>query len=275
MTMWAAVIQLCSSNDRAENLREAERWMTAAVQRGADLLVLPENFSFMGQTDAEKRHHWEDPETGPSLAFLRTFARQHRVWIVGGSVALRTAHPDRITNTCFVVDGAGQVRGRYDKIHLFDVDLGGETPYRESDRVAAGEQAVVVETPFGGLGLTICYDLRFPELFRALTVGGATVLTVPAAFTQTTGQDHWEVLLRARAIENFAYVLAAGQGGQHANGRQTFGHSLIVEPWGHVLAQCPDGPGFALAELQPERVAQSRRRIPCLNHRAEFSLVRV
>ncbi len=270
ISLWAAVIQLCSTADRAANLAEADRWMTAAVERGAGLLVLPENFSFMGRTDEEKRRHWEAQDNSPSLTFLQEFARRHRVWIVGGSIPLGVAGTDKMTNTCFMVDGAGQVRGRYDKIHLFDVDLGGETPYRESDSVLAGDRAVWVDTPFGVVGLTICYDLRFPELFRALAVGGATVLTVPAAFTQTTGQDHWEILLRARAIENFAYLLAAGQGGTHANGRRTFGHSMIIEPWGHVVAQCPDGPGFAMAELQSDRVEQSRQRIPCLNHRVDF-----
>ncbi|MEO5362902.1 MAG: carbon-nitrogen hydrolase family protein [Magnetococcus sp. DMHC-8] len=269
--MRAAVIQMCSSTDRAANLAEAGRWMALAVAQGAGLLVLPENFSFMGRTDEEKSRHREELDDSPSLSFLQAFARRHRVWIVGGSIPLRVADSDRMTNTCFVVDEAGRVRGRYDKIHLFDVDLGGERPYRESDRVVAGRRAVVVETPFGGLGLTICYDLRFPELFRDLALAGATILTVPAAFTETTGRDHWEVLLRARAIENFAYVLAAGQGGEHANGRRTFGHSLIVEPWGHVIARCPEGTGFVMAELQPERVEQSRRRIPCLTHRADFS----
>lgn len=268
--MRAAVIQLCSTPNRADNLLEAEEWMAAAVGQGAGLLLLPENFSFMGRTDEEKFCHREDPEVGPSLTFLRTFAKRHRVWIVGGSIILQVAGSDKMTNTCFVVDDLGQVQGRYDKIHLFNVDLGGETPYRESDAVEAGDRAVVVDTPFGRIGLTICYDLRFPELFRVLAAQGATIFTVPAAFTQTTGQDHWEILLRARAIENLAYVLAAGQGGVHLNGRRTFGHSLIVEPWGHVVAQCPEGSGFVLAELQPQRVELSRQRIPCLNHRVDF-----
>ncbi|MBF0400870.1 MAG: carbon-nitrogen hydrolase family protein [Magnetococcales bacterium] len=267
----AAVIQLCSTPDRDENMRTAEGWMRAAVAQGAGLLLLPENFSFMGRTEAEKICHREDPEEGPSLAFLRSFAQQHRVWIVGGSIPLRVADSDKMTNSCFVVDDLGQVQGRYDKIHLFDANLGGETPYRESDAVVAGQRAVVVESPFGRIGLTICYDLRFPELFRALAAQGATLLTVPAAFTQTTGQDHWEILLRARAIENFSYVLAAGQGGTHPNGRRTFGHSMIVEPWGALVAQCPEGPGFVVAEIDPQRVERSRQRIPSLNHRVDFN----
>lgn len=275
--MYAAVIQLCSTPDREKNLAEADRWMRAAVERGADLLVLPENFSFMGHTDPSasaeercRRHYREPPDDGPSLAFLKTFAMRHHVWIVGGSIPLALPDSTKITNTCFVVDSSGQVRGRYDKIHLFDVDLGGEAPYRESELVQAGQKTVLVETPFGTLGLALCYDLRFPELFRNLSSQGATLLTVPSAFTRTTGQDHWEILLRARAVENFSYLLAAGQGGRHLNGRHTFGHSLIVEPWGHVVAQCPDGPGFVLAELQPHRVTQSRARMPSLSHRVAF-----
>ncbi|MBF0096853.1 MAG: carbon-nitrogen hydrolase family protein [Magnetococcales bacterium] len=265
--MWAAVIQMCSTADRAYNLAEAGRLMASAARQGAELLVLPENFSFMGCSDAEKISHREDAAASPSLQFLQEFAARHRVWIVGGSIALRVEGSDKMTNTCFVVDAGGQVQARYDKIHLFDVDLGGEAPYRESDRVVPGAQAVLVNTPMGRLGLSICYDLRFPELFRALAESGAELVTVPAAFTQVTGEAHWEVLLRARAIENFTYVLAAGQGGVHVNGRRTYGHSMIIEPWGQVVACCAEGRGFALAELQRERVLQSRQRIPCLQHR--------
>ena len=273
----SAIIQLCSTPDREENLAAAEKQMTEAVSRGANLLVLPENFSHMGYVDPsasleekQRLHYREDPENSPSLIFLQHFARQHRVWIVGGSIPLAISGSHKITNTCFVVDSAGQVQGRYDKIHLFDVDLGGEMAYRESDFVQAGHAPVWVDTPFGRMGLALCYDLRFPELFRQLSAQGATILTLPSAFTLTTGRDHWEVLLRARAIENFAYVLAPGQGGHHLNGRQTFGHSLVVEPWGHVVAQCPDGPGFCLAELQSHRLEQYRARMPCLQHRVDF-----
>ena len=273
----AAVIQLCSTPDREENLTEAKKQMTEAVSRGAKLLVLPENFSHMGlanpSTSLEEKqrlHYREDPENSPSLVFLQQFARQHQVWIVGGSIPLAVDGSNKITNTCFVVDSAGQVQGRYDKIHRFDADLGGETAYRESDLVQAGNAPVCVDTPFGRIGLALCYDLRFPELFRRLSSQGATILTLPSAFTLTTGRDHWEVLLRARAIENFAYVLAPGQSGRHVNGRQTFGHSLVVEPWGHLIAQCPDGAGFCLAELQPHRLEQCRARMPCLHHRVDF-----
>ena len=276
--MLAAVIQLCSSPDLKKNLDEAEKWMIAAVNQGADLLLLPENFAFMGHTnysvsvkEQQRQQYREDPKNSPSLRFLQAFAIRHQVWIIGGSIPLAIANSMKITNTCFVVDSSGKVQGRYDKIHLFDVDLDGESPYRESNMVKAGQAAVLVDTPFGKIGLALCYDLRFPELFRALSAQGASILTIPAAFTLTTGQSHWEVLLRARAIENFAYVLAAGQEGIHGNGRHTFGHSMVVEPWGHVIAQCPEGPGFVLAELQPPRVLRCRERIPCLNHRVGFS----
>lgn len=274
--MRAAVIQLCSTPDQGENLLEAGKWMLAAVRQGATLLVLPETFSLMGYTDdlashppgQQQRHHREDPECGPTLRFLQDFAIRHRVWIVGGSTLLAVPNnTTKVTNTCFMVDAKGHVRGRYDKIHLFDANLGGEKPYQESKLVQAGNAAVLVNTPFGKIGLTLCYDLRFPELFQVLSAQGATIITVPAAFTFATGHAHWELLLRARAVENFSYVLAAGQGGWHRNGRHTFGHSMIVEPWGNVIAQCPDGPGFALAELQPDRVERCRKRMPCLNHR--------
>ncbi|MBF0187885.1 MAG: carbon-nitrogen hydrolase family protein [Magnetococcales bacterium] len=263
----AAVIQLSAGADRERNLAMAKHWMKAAVDRGARLLVLPENFSFMGEGESRKREMAEDPDRGPSLTFLREFARHHGVWIVGGSVPLKTQHADKVTNTAFVVDDLGDVRARYDKIHLFDVNLGGEEPFRESDIIAPGWEPVIIDSPFGRIGISICYDLRFPELYRKLAALGATILVVPAAFTLTTGRDHWELLLRARAVENFAYVLASDQWGRHPGGRRTFGHSMIVEPWGSVIAQVPDGEGFALAEINKARVNRCRARIPCLGHR--------
>ncbi len=268
----AAIIQLNSGDDRAANLTAAGRIMTAAAERGAGLLVLPETFAFMSNDETLKRRHDEDPDNGPSLDFLRTFAARHRVWIVGGSIALRVKDGDKATNTCFVVDDRGGIRARYDKIHLFDAKLGREEPYRESDHIQPGKRPVVVHTPFGVLGLSICYDLRFPELYRALTAAGATILVVPAAFTLTTGAVHWELLLRARAVENFAHVLGAGQWGTHPGGRRTYGHSMAVEPWGTVTSRHPDGTGFILADLDPERVERCRHRLPCLEHRVDFPL---
>ncbi|MBF0154943.1 MAG: carbon-nitrogen hydrolase family protein [Magnetococcales bacterium] len=263
----AAVIQLCSGADRAANLEMAARLMEQAADRGARLLVLPENFSFMGQTEEEKRRHRETPEASPSLHLLLDLARRRRLWIVGGSIPMTVAGQERSTSSCFVVDPEGEVRARYDKIHLFDVTLGTGEPYRESAVILPGTTPVSVATPFGRIGLSICYDLRFPELYRRLVTEGASILTVPSAFTLTTGKDHWEVLLRARAVENFAYVLAANQGGVHPGGRRTYGHSLIVDPWGVVVARCPEGPGLAMAELDPARVIACREQIPCLAHR--------
>ncbi|MBF0428453.1 MAG: carbon-nitrogen hydrolase family protein [Magnetococcales bacterium] len=256
-----------SGSDRGRNLEVASQLMEAACRQGARLLVLPENFSFFGGSEEEKRAAREDAKTGPSLTFLQTFAARWRVWIVGGSIPVADPSSNKVLNVCFVVDESGCVRGRYDKIHLFDVDVGDGTRYRESDFVQPGTHPVVVETPFGRLGLAICYDLRFPELFRVLSSLHAELIALPAAFTVITGRDHWEILLKARAIENFSYLLAAGQWGQHAGGRQTYGHSMVVEPWGMAVAQCADGVGFALAPLERERIILCRQRIPCLSHR--------
>ncbi|MBF0175517.1 MAG: carbon-nitrogen hydrolase family protein [Magnetococcales bacterium] len=263
----AAVIQLCSGSDRAANLDRAGRLMDRAVDRGAELLVLPENFSFMGQTEEEKRRHREDPEASPSLQFLVELARRRRVWIVGGSIPMLVAGQEKSTSSCCLLDPHGEIRARYDKIHLFDVRLGSGEPYQESAVIVPGRTPLCGDTPFGRIGLSICYDLRFPELYRRLVSAGATLLTVPSAFTLTTGKDHWELLLRARAVENFAYVLAPNQGGVHPGGRRTYGHSMIVDPWGSVIARCPDGEGFAMAELDPVRVSTCREQIPCLAHR--------
>jgi deaminated glutathione amidase len=262
----AALIQMCSGPDREANLIAAEKLMAQAVARGAALLVLPECFSMMGRTDAEKRAGQEDPDNSPSLLFLQNFAAKHGVWIVGGSISISLPESSRFANTCFVVDSSGDVQARYDKIHLFDAYIGERQAYRESNLIQAGTEPVVVDTPFGRVGLSICYDLRFPELYRKLTTMGATILTVPSAFTISTGHVHWEVLLRARAIENFSYVLAAGQGGKHPGGRQTYGNSLIVEPWGTVVGRCPDGTGIIMAELDQELVTDARKKIPCLDY---------
>ncbi|MBF0308362.1 MAG: carbon-nitrogen hydrolase family protein [Magnetococcales bacterium] len=262
----AAVIQLCSGSDRNRNLERAGRLLESAAHHGARLLVLPENFSYMGANDEERRRNREDPETSPSIQFLRDYARKLGVWIVGGSISLAT-EGERVANVSLLVDDKGRIQSRYKKIHLFDANLGGGQTYLESDVVEPGHDPVVVSTPWGVLGLTVCYDLRFPELFRKLVDMGAILFSVPSAFTLTTGKDHWEVLLRARAIENFSYVLAAGQWGQHPGGRRTYGRSMIVDPWGTVVACCPDGEGFAMAEVDPVRVTRYRGWIPCLDHR--------
>ncbi|MEO5365788.1 MAG: carbon-nitrogen hydrolase family protein [Magnetococcus sp. WYHC-3] len=263
-----AVVQMCSGPDRRANLESASTLLEQAAALGARLAVLPENFSFMGQAEGEVVAMGETPEDSVALAFLRERARHLGMWIVGGSLPLvAPEHPGKVTNTCFVVHDGGDVVARYDKIHLFDVALGAREPYRESRSIAPGREPVVVDTPWGRMGLTICYDLRFGELFRELARRGAEIFTVPAAFTLTTGKDHWEVLLRARAIEHFAHVLAAGQGGVHPGGRRTYGHSLMVEPWGLVTGRAPDGPGVAVALLDPGAPARRRREIPCHQHR--------
>ncbi len=257
-----AIIQMNSGSDRSDNLKQSRSLMEQAVKRGAGLLVLPENFSHMGASEDEKRANAEDVTDGPSLGFLHDFAREYRVWIVGGSIPVRTLGGEKITNTCFVVDDHGEVRARYDKMHLFDVILPHDRSYRESNLVQAGDQPVVCDTPWGRLGLAICYDVRFPQLFSKLGAMGATLITLPSAFTATTGAAHWELLVRARAVENFCYMVAPGQSGRHPGGRMTHGHSMVVEPWGGIVAQCGDGPGIALAWIDQERVESCRRQIP-------------
>ncbi|MBF0370511.1 MAG: carbon-nitrogen hydrolase family protein [Magnetococcales bacterium] len=263
----AAIIQMCSTDDREHNLAVAGELLEDAQGQGAELMVLPENFAFMGQDLEAKRRHLEDPETGVTVRFLQETAKSLGVWIVGGSITLAIPDSPKAANASLLVGPDGVIQARYDKMHLFDVNLGGGEALRESDFVQAGKTPVVAETPFGRLGLVICYDLRFPELFRALSQQGATIFALPAAFTLTTGQAHWELLLRARAVENFAYLLASAQWGRHADGRRTYGHAMVVEPWGTVTARAPEGDGFILADLNPKRVEQSRRKIPCLQHR--------
>lgn len=257
-----AVIQMNSGSNREENLQQAGGLMEQAVTQGAGLLVLPENFSHMGVGDGDKLQHAEDPKNGLSLEFLRHFSRKNHVWIIGGSIPLATPSGDKITNTCFVVDDQGEVQARYDKMHLFDVVLPYDRTYRESNLVQPGDHPVVCDTPWGRVGLAICYDIRFPALFARLVGLGATILTLPSAFTAMTGAAHWELLVRTRAVEHFCYLLAPGQSGRHPGGRMTHGHSMIVEPWGNIIAQCPDGPGFALARIEKDRVESCRRQIP-------------
>ncbi len=260
----AACVQMCSGNDRSHNLEMAGRLIEAAACESVHLVVLPENFSFMGASDAERRDAAEYPEQSWVLGFLSEQANQHRMHIVGGSLLLRQPGSGQLRNACPVFSPDGKLLEIYDKMHLFDVDLDGES-YHESATIAAGDGPKSVA--FGGwlVGLSICYDLRFPELYRRYA--GCQVLSVPAAFTVPTGRAHWEVLLRARAIENQAYVLAAGQVGEHPGGRQTWGHSMIVDPWGEVLDCRDEGEGIVVADLDMARVHHVRRAIPALGHR--------
>ena len=266
--MKAAAIQMNSTDDVSENLALADDLLGRARTDGATLAVLPENFALMPKRSREKTAIAELPGEGPIQSFLADAASRHGLWIVAGSIPLRSPDPERTYGACLVIDDTGSRRDIYRKIHLFDVDLAeSDESYRESRSMYPGNEPVTVATPFGVLGLTICYDLRFPELYRRLVDAGATVFTVPAAFTETTGRAHWRTLLKARAIENLAYVIAPGQTGTHADERTTWGHSLIVDPWGRVVAEVEDGNGVAVADIDPERVETLRREFPALNNR--------
>ncbi len=265
----AAAVQMNSSDDVAANLELADRLLGYAASHGAELAVLPENFALMPRRARAKVEIAEVPGEGPIQDFLSAAAERHGLWIVAGSIPLKSPDAERTFGACLVVDDTGRRRDIYRKIHLFDVDLAdSDESYRESRSMYPGDEPVVVKTPFGTLGLTICYDLRFPELFRHLVDQGATLFTVPAAFTETTGRAHWHTLLRARAVENLAWVIAPGQVGTHADGRATYGHSLIVDPWGKVVAEVDhQGNGVAVAEIDPGRVDRLRREFPALDNR--------
>jgi nitrilase len=253
------------------NLEQARALLEDAAARGARLAALPENFSFMGLKDADKRAVAEADGSGPAQDFLADIARRLKLWVVGGTVPLRVgADSDgRVAAASLVYDPDGRRAARYDKIHLFDVDIPGRIEaYRESRHVAPGAAAAVVDTPAGRLGLSVCYDVRFPELYRHLSAAGAQLLVVPSAFTAPTGRAHWETLLRARAIENLCYVLAPAQSGFHPGGRETYGDSMIVDYWGRILQRVPRGRGCAVAEVDLSRQAGVRESFPALAHRA-------
>jgi nitrilase len=264
-----AAVQMNSGNDRDANLASAGRLLEEAAARGARVAVLPENFSLMPLRDAERRAHAEPDGSGPVQEFLAGSAARLRLWIIAGSVPLAQPGAERNAQACLVYDAHGSRAARYDKIHLFDVELPDRAEsYRESAHMAPGDRVVTIDTPAGRLGLSICYDLRFPELYRRLEAAGACWLIVPAAFTAVTGAAHWEPLLRARAIENLCYVVASAQWGTHPNGRQTWGHSLVVDYWGRVLTQLPEGDGVVTAVLDLAAQAEARRKFPALAHRA-------
>jgi nitrilase len=259
-----AAVQMVSGPDVAANLVEADRLVGEAAARGARLVALPEYFPLISGNERDKIACREPAGAGPLQDFLSETARRHGVWLVGGSIPLEASVPGKVRNACLVFDDAGRRVARYDKIHLFGFRRGTEH-YDESQTIEAGAEVVAFESPFGRVGLSICYDLRFPELYRAM--GKVDLLVVPAAFTHTTGQAHWELLLRARAVENLCYVLAAAQGGRHPSGRRTWGESMVVDPWGRVLERLPEGPGVVVAELDAARVAEVRASLPALEHR--------
>jgi len=264
----AACIQMASGPNIDANLLEAERLIGMAVDKGAGLIVLPENFAIMGKDESDKVAVREADGDGPIQQFLSRQAAKYGIWLVGGTVPMVAESDDKIRAACLLYDSQGKLAARYDKIHLFDVSvMDSDESYTESETIEAGDQAVVVDTPFGKLGLAVCYDLRFPELFRTMLDQGMEVLTMPSAFTAITGKAHWEILIRARAIENLCYVLAAGQGGYHVNGRETYGHSMIVDPWGQIMNELANGSGLVCSGMDLERLSNIRRTFPCLEHR--------
>jgi predicted amidohydrolase len=263
-----AALQMNSSADVSQNLELAGRLLTEAAGKGCVLAVLPENFAFMGARGRDKLQHAEKLGTGPIQEFLSCTASENQLWIVSGSIPLKSSEPERCYGATLVMDADGNTKGCYRKIHLFDVDMPDlDESYRESASLKPGDKLVVQDTPAGCLGLSICYDLRFPEVYRRLTEMGAVVLSVPAAFTSVTGKAHWHTLLRARAIENLAYVIAPGQFGQHSDGRTTFGHSLIADPWGRILAEAAEGDCVISADLDLDLPHKLRREFPALSHR--------
>ena len=250
------------------NLLEVQRHVAQAAKEGSRLVVLPENFAYMGHRCTDLWSVKESAGYGKLQTFLRDLARKHDIWVVGGTIPVEIKDSDKVRSACFVIDNSGEVRGRYDKLHLFDVSLVDvDEDYRESSAIESGDQPLVVETPFGNLGIAICYDLRFPELFRSMLPSKPDIIALPSAFTAATGRAHWEPLVRARAIENLCYVIAAAQGGYHISGRETWGHSMIVDPWGTVLGELPNGAGHVSAELDIDLLKTTRRNFPSLDHR--------
>ncbi len=259
-----AGIQMASGPQVSANLSEAERLIKIAAEQGAKLVALPEYFAIMGMKDTDKIREREEEGDGPIQRFLSKMAKKHKIWLIGGSVPLKASVANKVRNSCLVFDPNGKLAARYDKIHLFNLDLGHEH-FHEDDTIEAGDGIVVLETPIGTIGLSICYDLRFPELYRAM--GEVDIIVVPSAFTDTTGKAHWETLVRARAIENQCYVLAPAQGGYHISGRETHGDSMIVDPWGVVLDRLPRGSGVVIAGINPAYQTSLRNSLPALKHR--------
>jgi deaminated glutathione amidase len=263
-----AAIQMTSSHVVAENLASAEAFLREAKDAGALIACLPENFSFIGLKDEDKLQVAEPDGNGPVQAFLSKTAAKLKMWILGGTIVIRTNDSSRVANSSLLIDEHGKRVARYDKIHLFDVTIPGRNEqYRESNHVLPGRDPVIADTPVGKLGLSVCYDMRFPELYRELVLQGAEWLAMPAAFTVPTGLAHWETLLRARAIENLCYVVAPAQSGLHTSGRETYGDSLIVDYWGQVLSRLAKGTGVITADIDLASQAESRARFPALDNR--------
>jgi predicted amidohydrolase len=268
----AAMIQMRSGLDPTANLAAALKSINEAKEAGADYVLTPEMTNILAAKREQLFAKIVTEERDATLTTLREVARKLAIYIHIGSLAIKTS-PEKAANRSFLIDRRGEVVARYDKIHMFDVDLAGGESYRESNTYRPGELAMVADLPWGRLGLTVCYDLRFPALYRALAEAGASFLAIPSAFTRQTGEAHWHVLQRARAIENGCFVFAAAQGGKHENGRETYGHSLVVDPWGCVLAEGGTEPGVVMAQIDPSEVVAARSRIPSLHHGRRFELV--
>ena len=263
-TYRVAAIQMVSAPSVERNLAEAGRLIAEAARDGAQLVLLPEYFCFMGHADTDKVALRETAGAGPIQSFLSDAARRHHLWLIGGTLPVAAPEAGRVLNATFVFDPQGHEVVRYDKIHLFNFVKGDEA-FDEARTISPGTEVRGFDAPFGRVGLSVCYDLRFPELYRAL--GDCALVVVPSAFTYTTGHAHWETLLRARAVENQCYVLAAAQGGKHENGRRTWGHSMLIDPWGEIVAVREEGAGVVIGELNPARIAQVRQSLPALRHR--------
>jgi predicted amidohydrolase len=272
VTFNAAMIQMRSGLDPAANLAAALDLIDEAKEAGADYVLTPEMTNILAAKREQLFAKIVAEEQDATLTTLREVARKLAIYIHIGSLAIK-ASPEKAANRSFLIDRRGEVAARYDKIHMFDVDLAGGESYRESNTYRPGELAMVADLPWGRLGLTVCYDLRFPALYRALAEAGASFLAIPSAFTNQTGEAHWHVLQRARAIENGCFVFAAAQGGKHENGRETYGHSLVVDPWGRILAEGGTEPGVVMAQIDPSEVVAARSRIPSLHHGRRFELV--
>jgi deaminated glutathione amidase len=271
-TFTVGLVQMRSSFTPADNLDTAVKLIGEAKANGADYVQTPEMTNIMDIRRERLLATVVPEESDAGLARLRELARKLGIWLHVGSLAIKVS-PDRAANRSFLIDPTGEISARYDKIHMFDVDLAGGESYRESNSFRPGESAIASDLPWGRLGLTICYDLRFPSLYRALAEAGASFIAIPAAFTKQTGEAHWHILIRARAIENGCYVFAAAQGGLHENGRSTFGHSLVVDPWGRIIAEGGTEPGVVMAKVDPAEVAAARGRIPSLQHGRRFEIV--
>jgi len=270
-TFKAGLIQMRSGVTPSANVDAAAKLIAEAKAAGADYVQTPETTNIMESKRDRLFETIREEENDPSLAAFRELAKKHKLYVHVGSLAIKLL-PDRAANRGFLIDPQGEIVARYDKIHMFDVDLANGESYRESRTYRPGEIAVTADLPWGRLGLSVCYDLRFPALYRALAEAGATFLAIPSAFTKQTGEAHWSVLMRARAIETGCFVLAAAQGGTHENGRETYGHSIVVDPWGRVLAEAGNEPGLIMAEIDPALITQARSRVPSLEHGRRFEI---